>query len=74
MIHIDFHKAAFGTAVAAALAFGAGSAVAEERGAREGRHYYCFQEVKLSFCQSRCAAAGHQWDTFIGGQCCCVDL
>ena len=70
----DARKAAFAAAVAASLAFGGQSALAEERGAGQGRHYYCFETYSVEACQTRCAAEGHQWDTYWRRQCCCVDL
>lgn len=67
-------NSAFAAAVAASLTYGGGSALAAERGARDAKHYYCFSTTTLYACQTRCAAEGHQWDTYFKPQCCCVDL
>ena len=71
-IRIDARKAVFAGAVATALSYGAGSALAEERGAREGKHYYCIQAASVDACQRRCEGYEyHVMDTFISGTCCC---
>lgn len=72
---IATRKTAFAAAIAAALTYGAGSALAEERGAREGKHYYCIQATTAEVCQRRCQLNDfHVMDTFISGTCCCRDF
>lgn len=74
-IRIGARKAAFAVPVAAALAYGGGSVLAQERGAREGKHYYCIQATTAEVCQRRCQLNDfHVMDTFISGTCCCRDF